>query len=96
VKLMPTERPSMLPAFPQAGVLGRSVAATAHVCVVGRPAARAASVVGVPQSQRQVQRWVAAAAAAAYGTKGTSGSTGRKINVLIDGASGVPPRGRPV
>jgi len=92
VKLMPTERPSMLPAFPQAGVLGRSVAATAHVCVVGRPAARAASVVGVPQSQR----WVAAAAAAAYGTKGTSGSTGRKINVLIDGASGVPPRGRPV
>lgn len=92
MKLCLTERPSALPAaLAQVVVPSARVAApTAHVAVVGRPAVRIRMSNGVPQLQVLAQP-------AASGTIG--GFAGKGIDLGkygTNGASGVPPRGRPV
>lgn len=91
MRLFFTERPSALPAaLVQVVAVPVRPAAAAHVSVVGQPAVRTVAANGIPQLQVRTQR-------AAYLAAG--GNAGKGIDrgdYTMKGASGVPPRGRPV
>lgn len=92
VKLFHSERPSVLPAAlaQVVAVSGRSAVPTAHGDLVGQPAARAVSVNGSPRLKVRTQP---------IASQAVGGFAGNDIDVrkyAMDGASGVPPRGRPV
>jgi hypothetical protein len=92
MRLFNVERPSALPAaLTQVVAAPAGIVATAYVPVVGPTTLRTRSANGNPQHQLQVRTQLA------YGD--ISGIAGRGIGrgySAMKGASGVPPRGRPV
>jgi hypothetical protein len=104
VKSLTTQRPSMPPAaLAQVVVVpARSAAPTAHVDVVGWPAVRTMTTGGNPRLRvpTQPSRRQSVQCLLATGENGTTGGfAGKDIdgrNCIVNGASGVPPRGRPV
>lgn len=93
MKLFFSGRPSALPAalVPVVAAEARA-AATAHVVAVGQPAVRSATAVdGCPQQLQVRTRLAAYLADGGNADKGIDGA-----NYVMKGASGVPPRSRPV